>query len=184
MKVSILRLLFVVSVFVSAAFGQDEELRKGVDLYLDGNFAESVVVLEKFLAKEPDHWAGWTYLGGSLANLGREREAIKALQTKTKGLREFKVGYEKELKIKRKDPAPYTQKARSNGVQGSLTLSVEFKADGKIGFVLPVTTLPDGLTESAIKAARKTSFEPAIKNGKPVATIRKVSYSFTIGQRR
>ena len=183
MKVLTLRLLVILSVFASAAFGQDEDLRKGVDLYLDGNFAEAVVVLEKFLAKDPDHWAGWTYLGGSLANLGREQEAIKALQTKTKGLREFKVGYEKELKIKRKDPAPYTQNARGNGVQGSQTLSVEVKADGKIGFVLPVTTLPDGLTKSAIKAARKMSFEPAIKNGKRVSAIRKVSYSFTIGQR-
>ena len=158
---------------------QDEDLIKGVDLYQDGKFGQAVEVLQKFLVTDPNHWAAWTYLGGSLANLGREPEATAALRTKTQGRRDFKIVFEKELKLTRNPKAVYTREARKNRVEGDLTLSVEFKADGTIGFVIPITTLPHGLTETAIVAARKISFQPARRKNKPVSVIRRVVYVFS-----
>lgn len=169
--------------FAASAFGQDEELVRGVDLYQEGKFSEAVDVLQKFLVTDPNHWAGWTYLGGSLANLGREKEALAALRSKSRGRRDFKKDYDKNIAITKKSPAPYTDRARRNGIQGDVIVKVEFKADGTIGFVIPIQTLAYGLTESALDAARRISFSPAEKNGKPVSVIRTVNYNFAIGQR-
>lgn len=170
------------ALFAATAFSQDDELLKGIGLYQQGRFEDAVVVLEKFLTNDPNHWAGWSYLGVSLANLGREQEAATAVQTKTKGYRDFKLKYDKDLKLTKMAKAGYTSKARSNGVQGSLTLVVEFKGDGTIGIVLPVSGLPDGLTENSIRAAKQISFQPAERDGKPVSVVRKVSFSFSLGR--
>jgi TonB family protein len=40
--------------------------------------------------------------------------------------------------------------------------------DGNVKSVRVVRSLPDGLTEEAISAARQTTFKPAMKDGKPV----------------
>ena len=84
------------------------------------------------------------------------------------------------LKVLSKPQARYTEEARENNAQGTVTLKVTFLADGKIGTISPVNELPYGLTESAIAAARQICFEPAKKNGVPYASIRTVTYSWTI----
>jgi TonB family protein len=173
----------LLAVFAASAFAQDEELVRGVELYQEGKFVEAVDVLEKFVAADAKHWAAWNYLGGSLANLGREKEAIAALKTRTRDRRDFKKDYDKNLTITKKSPATYTDRARRNGIQGDVILKVEFRADGTIGFVIPTQALAYGLTESALDAARKISFKPAEKNGKPVSVIRTVNYNFAIRQR-
>lgn len=78
-------------------------------------------------------------------------------------------------------PQPrYTDAARQNNVQGTVTLRVTFMANGGIGSVSPVSGLPFGLTEQAIIAAKKLVFLPAKRNNTTVSTIMTVSYSFTI----
>jgi len=173
----------LLAVFAASAFAQDEELVKGVELYQEGKFSEAVDVLQKFVATDPKHWAAWNYLGGSLANLGREQEALAALKTRTRDRRDFKKDYDKNVTFSKQPKAPYTDRARRNGIQGDVILKVEFKADGTIGFVLPTQTMPYGLTESATDAARKISFTPAERNGKPVSVIRTVNYNFAIAKR-
>jgi hypothetical protein len=66
-------------------------------------------------------------------------------------------------------------------VSGWVIVAVEFRFDGTIGFVFPIRTLPEGLTEKCIEAARKTKFQPAIKDGKPVTIIKRIEYGFSIG---
>ena len=173
----------IFAMFGSYAFAQDEDLVKGVELYQQGKFTEAVAVLRMFVAVDPNHWAAWNYLGGSLANLGQEEEAINALKTKVRGRREFKKDYDKNIRFVKQPKAPYTDRAKRNGIQGDVILKVEFRADGKIGFVLPTQSMAYGLTESAIDAARRISFTPAERNGKPVSVIRTVNYNFAIGQR-
>lgn len=84
------------------------------------------------------------------------------------------------LRITSKPRANYTDAARHNQVQGTVTLRVVFTASGQIGSVSPVNTLPCGLTEQAIAAAKEIQFEPAKKNGVPQTVAKLVQYSFTI----
>jgi hypothetical protein len=63
---------------------------------------------------------------------------------------------------------------------GAVRLKITFLASGEIGSIVPVTRLPDGATENAIEAARKIKFIPAMRNGKPISSVRSIEYSFTI----
>jgi TonB family protein len=90
------------------------------------------------------------------------------------------VGISKGVTITSKPRANYTDSARQNQVQGTVTLRVTFNANGSIGSVSAVSGLPYGLTEQAIAAAKQIRFEPAMKNGQAVAVTKQVQYSFTI----
>jgi TonB family protein len=82
--------------------------------------------------------------------------------------------------ILRKEKAGYTDEARRNGVQGIVVLSAVFAADGTVKSIKVVRGLPDGLNESAIEAAKKIRFRPAIKDGKPVSVRGNIEFSFNI----
>ncbi|MCA1625298.1 MAG: energy transducer TonB [Acidobacteria bacterium] len=90
------------------------------------------------------------------------------------------VGPTTGVNIIAKPRANYTDAARQNQVQGTVTLRVTFTAGGSIGSISPVSGLPYGLTEQAIAAARGIKFEPAKKNGVPQTVTKQVQYSFTI----
>ncbi|MEQ1764653.1 MAG: tetratricopeptide repeat protein [Pyrinomonadaceae bacterium] len=163
-------------VLVSVASAQTAERDRGIELYQAGNYSDAIDVLQKVVDAEPANKVAWTYLGGALMNVGRKDEAIAAFRKPSGGAEAPKV--EKSIKIIRKEPARYTEKARSNKVEGTIFLIVELKADKKIGFVVPIRTLPDGLTDNAIASAKSIKFEPAVRNGQPVTQIRMLSYSF------
>jgi protein TonB len=84
------------------------------------------------------------------------------------------------LRITYKQKAQYTDAARTNGVQGTVTLRVTFLASGGIGSITTVKGLPHGLTEQAIAAARSMRFEPEMAGGVPRTTTRPVSFTFNI----
>lgn len=84
------------------------------------------------------------------------------------------------MKILSRPQPRYTDQARVNNVQGTVTLRVTFTASGTIGSVSPVSGLPYGLTEQAIAAAKQIRFEPPKRNGQPYAVTKTVSYTFTI----
>ncbi|MBA2737512.1 MAG: energy transducer TonB [Pyrinomonadaceae bacterium] len=84
------------------------------------------------------------------------------------------------MRIVSKPRANYTDAARQNQVQGTVTLRVTFLPSGQIGSISPVSGLPYGLTEQAIAAARSIKFEPQMVNGSPVGVTKQVQYSFTI----
>lgn len=85
-----------------------------------------------------------------------------------------------KLQILSKPRPGYTEAARSENIQGSVVLRVTFLASGQIGEVTPVKTLPNGLTEQAIAAAKEIRFEPASDNGRPVSVTKQVEYTFSI----
>jgi TonB family protein len=88
---------------------------------------------------------------------------------------------DKPLEIISKPIAAWTPEAsRAANLQGVVRLRVTFLDCGKIGAVQPVSRLPYGLTESAVEAARKMRFKPAMKNGKPVTVARVLEYPFTL----
>lgn len=84
------------------------------------------------------------------------------------------------LKILSKPRVSYTDEARKNQVQGTVTLRITFLANGTIGTISTVSGLPDGLTEKAKEAAKMIKFTPATKDGKPVTVTKQIQYSFTL----
>ncbi len=84
------------------------------------------------------------------------------------------------MQIISKPKANYTDTARQNNVQGTVSLRVTFLASGRIGNISPVSNLPDGLTEQAVIAAKQIKFNPANIKGKSISVTKQVHYSFTI----
>jgi TonB family protein len=81
-------------------------------------------------------------------------------------------------------PQPrYTEEARNNKIQGTVTMRVLVGADGQVKNVRVVRGLPDGLGEQAIQAAYQLKFKPAMKDGKPVAFWMAVSVEFNLGRK-
>jgi TonB family protein len=84
------------------------------------------------------------------------------------------------VKIISKPRAIYTDEARLNQIQGKVLLRVTFSANGQIGAISIISSLPDGLTEAAITAAKGIKFEPAKRNGVPYSVTKPVEYNFWI----
>jgi TonB family protein len=78
-------------------------------------------------------------------------------------------------------PEPqYTEEARINQITGTVVLRVVFSSSGEVDQIRAVRTLPFGLTERAIAAARQIRFVPAMKNGRPVAVFMQLEYNFNL----
>lgn len=90
------------------------------------------------------------------------------------------AGVTQGLKIISKPRPGYTDSARQNNVQGTVILRVTFLASGQVGSISAVKGLPNGLTEQAIAAARRISFEPAKTNGVGQAVTKQIEYTFSI----
>lgn len=84
------------------------------------------------------------------------------------------------LTITYKPKPNYTNEARSNETQGTVLLRIQFLANGTIGAISTINSLPNGLTESSIEAARQIKFNPATKNGQPVSVSKTLQFTFTI----
>ncbi len=78
-------------------------------------------------------------------------------------------------------PEPlYTEKARKNGVTGTVRLRLLLSFDGQVRNIHVVHGLRDGLTEMSVNAARRIKFTPATKDGRPVSQYVQVEYNFNI----
>jgi len=78
-------------------------------------------------------------------------------------------------------PAPeYTKEARRRAVQGTIQFRAVLAATGKVTSVKILKGLPFGLNESAIHAACKIEFRPALKDGQPVTQWLKGEYTFRL----
>ncbi|MDQ1524579.1 MAG: hypothetical protein QOE47_2503 [Pyrinomonadaceae bacterium] len=78
-------------------------------------------------------------------------------------------------------PEPsYTYDARRNEVTGTVRLRLVLAADGTVRDITPLMTLPDGLTDAAVAAARHIEFAPALKDGEAVSQYVTVEYNFNI----
>lgn len=75
------------------------------------------------------------------------------------------------------DP-PYSEKARKDRYQGTCVLSVVVGLDGRPHHIRPVQIVGDGLDQLAIETVKTWEFQPATKNGLPVATAVKVEVVF------
>jgi TonB family protein len=78
-------------------------------------------------------------------------------------------------------PEPhYTEEARRNQVSGTVKLRAIFSSSGEVVQIRAFNTLPFGLTEQAIAAARQIKFVPATKDGHPVSVHMQLEYNFNL----
>lgn len=84
------------------------------------------------------------------------------------------------IKFISKLPPSYTDAARQANEEGKVILAILFGADGQIKHIIVLEGLKYGLTEQAIAAARKITFEPEKINGKPISVVKRVQYTFDI----
>jgi periplasmic protein TonB len=77
------------------------------------------------------------------------------------------------------DPEPeYSEEARQAKYQGDVLLSVIVDRDGRTRDIHIARSLGLGLDEKAMEAVRRWRFEPAMKNGQPVAVLVNIEVKF------
>ena len=77
-------------------------------------------------------------------------------------------------------PEPeFTEEALTSRVSGTVVLRVIFSRSGEVTNIQVISSLPNGLTEACIAAARKIKFVPATKDGQPVSMWMQLEYNFT-----
>jgi TonB family protein len=80
-------------------------------------------------------------------------------------------------------PAPdYNDAARNARVSGTVIMRAVLAADRTVRHIIVLRELPHGLTEEAVKAARRVKFEPATINGTPVSLAVQLEYNFHISR--
>jgi protein TonB len=78
-------------------------------------------------------------------------------------------------------PEPqYTEEARRNQLSGTVVLRAVFSSSGEVVQIRALRTLPFGLTERAIAAARQIQFVPALKGGQRVSVSMQLEYNFNL----
>jgi len=87
---------------------------------------------------------------------------------------------ERRAQLLAKPEPQYTEEARRNQVTGTVMLRVVFSSAGHVEQIHAVQTLPFGLTEKAIAAARQIRFVPATKAGHSVSVWMQLEYNFNL----
>lgn len=87
---------------------------------------------------------------------------------------------DQRARLLQKPEPQYTEEARRNGITGTVILRAVFSASGEVINIQAIKTLPLGLTEKAITAARRIRFVPAIKGGRPVSVHMQLEYNFNL----
>lgn len=82
------------------------------------------------------------------------------------------------VKILQKSEPGYTERAHAAAIEGTVILRAVFSSNGTVEHILTLRSLPAGLTEVAIQAAKKIRFTPATRDGKPVSMIMELQYNF------
>lgn len=76
--------------------------------------------------------------------------------------------------------ANYTQEARDAKIEGTVVVDVEVHPDGKAHNLKVERTLDPGLDRSALDAISAWRFQPATKNGKPIAVKATIEINFKL----
>ena len=170
--------IFVIVLLLTvSAVAQQTKRETGISLYGAGRFAEAVSQLTEATAADSADYQAWLYLAAAYKNLGKDKPAIKA--------------FERALSIKKPNPLIFDTPARitsklTPGIRGSDTtptsdyaVAIELRSDGTVGVVIPYMKSFFERERAIIETAKKTKFEPAVQNGKPVTVIYVTNYTFS-----
>ena len=140
----------------------------------NSRFKQAADALEKYLQLDPnaEDEQTWTEQLESLRFYIKERTGKPSVFPAK--------GVTVKARILSKPEPSYTERARAAGVTGTVVLRAVFTADGTVKHFIVVKSLPYGLTEASLAAARKIKFVPASVEGKPVAMYIQLEYNFNI----
>jgi outer membrane biosynthesis protein TonB len=175
----IILLTVVILSFSSLGYSQASRA-DAFDFYRIGQCDNAIPILEKTLAADKKDYAASLYLGGCYATTGKKQEARKAWKSVKPNPKGLPDGLDTKAAPQKRTYARYTDEARNQGITGSVLLAIEIKSNGRIGFIIPIKSLPLGLTENAIRAAREAEWTPGVKDGKNVDSITIREYTFSI----
>ena len=85
-----------------------------------------------------------------------------------------------KARIVSKPQPQYTEAARQNQITGKVILRAVFTSGGEVTNITAHSSLPYGLTERAIAAARQIKFVPATRDGQPVSMYIQLEYNFNL----
>jgi len=163
--------------FSPTFFGIGDELRKSAKQDTKISFGVFVLndsfVRVHLMSPHPSNADQNTAEQGTMILLIRERQP-EATQTEDTGTDEPVYSgrdVTQRVRILAKPEPSYP------GGRGLVVLKAVFSGSGKVTKIIIVQGEP-GLTEEAIKAARKIEFYPAIKDGRPVAMWLQLEYRF------
>ena len=91
---------------------------------------------------------------------------------------------DKKAQLKSTFEPPSNQFAQDYGVAGMSEYHVIIGADGKPGEIAVARPIGFGLDESAVDSIRKATFDPAVKDGKPVPVMLNMVVEFRIYSKR
>jgi TonB family protein len=93
----------------------------------------------------------------------------------------YKIGGDvAQPKLLNKVEPQYTKEAAKKKIQGMAVLSVVIDADGQPQDIRVIRNLDPGLDQKAIEAVRQWTFEPATKDGQPVAVKATIEVNFKL----
>src|SRR6185503_6482051 len=138
------------------------------------SFKSAAEALEKYLQleRDPREAQAWK----------EQLDTLKFYVGEKSGVSPIYKGADVTTKVKllSKPEPTYTQEARNGQIVGTVVLRCVFAADGKVKHLLVVQSLPSGLTEQSIIAAKKIKFVPATLNGKPVSMWMQLEYNYNL----
>lgn len=140
------------------------------------SFVRAAATLEEIIALSPPNLEKW-----------RERRDTLRLYSQpvsSPGQRTiFGAGeMQKSARLLETPLASYTDEAKAAKAHGDVRLRLVLAADGTVKYVFPIKSLGHGLTESAIEAARRIKFEPALRNGAAASQFITFVYVFEKGR--
>jgi TonB family protein len=93
------------------------------------------------------------------------------------------AGVDVQAKARNMTPPTYPRSAFEQNISGKVMLRVEVDATGRAREVRVLSSTPAGVfDEASIAAARQWTFEPALKDGKAVATALKIPMTFELDE--
>ncbi|HDS03207.1 MAG TPA: M56 family peptidase [Firmicutes bacterium] len=90
------------------------------------------------------------------------------------------IHYSKAPVVITRQAPEYPEKAKKKKLEGKVSLKIFISKEGLVLKAVPVKSPHKILTDAAIKAAKKTTFEPAENNGEPVGVWYGLKYNFTL----
>ncbi|HMO80563.1 MAG TPA: tetratricopeptide repeat protein [Pyrinomonadaceae bacterium] len=172
-------LCLALSTLTISAYSQQNYRQMGFDAYQAGDYRKAVEYLAKAVEENEGDKSAWLYLGASYVNLGKTSDArrtfnhwrkVKAMPGDNEPLTD------EPLKITRNSAPTINEELRRSAIRPQARLLVEFKSDGKVGFVFILGNTTPEWERDVIDAAKRFRFEPAAKNGVPVTIVRLVEF--------
>ena len=128
------------------------------------------------------------YLGLGGARSAPERARLEALGAHARMLGEqdprravfLASELDRKAVITYKPEPGFTEEARQNNTKGRAKLRAVLTREGTVEHIFVLRSLPDGLTDNCVEAARRIRFEPALKGGTAVSQFIILEYHFNI----